>query len=387
MSAPPSLDGVWASASVTWPVTSTVTHALRGAIAGSTEVIGHDPATGRVWLRGHVLADLREIEADALAFLLAHGERPRDLPEHDLRWALVREELHTAMRLPPELHEWLATTPASASPAGLMLTALSWLGCHVEHQHMPADAAALDLLAPMRLLGHVLGLAIALGRRQRGMPLVQPVAPTLTLSARLLAETRNAAAYDPPSPAHVAALDDLILACADLGLTPGTLAGLTVASCEADWHTSACAALAGWTAELRAVAAAEVGASAAPARSALGVPGEAPSGPASAARAAPEALPDDRRDLLRQVVHAVDPSGDATPADHSTLELAWQVLRRLGVEPLMIPCVLAVVRASGFLARVAEQRRDNRIMRPLARYVGPAVRPVPPRGAAGATLA
>jgi citrate synthase len=54
----------------------------------------------------------------------------------------------------------------------------------------------------------------------------------------------------------------------------------------------------------------------------------------------------------------------------------------LGIEKEYLNATFAASRAFGWLAHCVEQRRDNRIIRPAALYVGPTPQPQP-QAAAG----
>jgi citrate synthase len=54
------------------------------------------------------------------------------------------------------------------------------------------------------------------------------------------------------------------------------------------------------------------------------------------------------------------------------------LLHLIGVEPALVPCVIAVARVAGVVARIEEYLEDNRLFRPTGRYVGEAPRPFVP---------
>jgi citrate synthase len=54
------------------------------------------------------------------------------------------------------------------------------------------------------------------------------------------------------------------------------------------------------------------------------------------------------------------------------------VLYGLGLRPELMPAAFALSRIAGWTAHILEQLADNRIIRPTARYVGPAARPYVP---------
>jgi citrate synthase len=50
------------------------------------------------------------------------------------------------------------------------------------------------------------------------------------------------------------------------------------------------------------------------------------------------------------------------------------VFRAMGLPPRFFTALFAMARVFGYLAHFSESRQDNRIVRPQAHYVGPAVR-------------
>lgn len=50
----------------------------------------------------------------------------------------------------------------------------------------------------------------------------------------------------------------------------------------------------------------------------------------------------------------------------------------MGIPTKLFTPIFVMSRVTGWAAHVMEQRSNNRIIRPSADYVGPAVRPVPP---------
>jgi citrate synthase len=52
----------------------------------------------------------------------------------------------------------------------------------------------------------------------------------------------------------------------------------------------------------------------------------------------------------------------------------------LGAEPAEVPCLIAAARIAGIVALVEESLDTVRLYRPLTRYVGRPLRPLPARG-------
>ena len=56
---------------------------------------------------------------------------------------------------------------------------------------------------------------------------------------------------------------------------------------------------------------------------------------------------------------------------------AAPVLMGVGLTPDLFPAAFALARHAGWTAHVIEQAADNRLIRPDARYIGPAERDLP----------
>ncbi|MCS7003125.1 MAG: citrate/2-methylcitrate synthase, partial [Dehalococcoidia bacterium] len=71
-------------------------------------------------------------------------------------------------------------------------------------------------------------------------------------------------------------------------------------------------------------------------------------------------------------------AGEAAGFGPATLDLyAVALLRQLGTPPTLDTVLFAVARMVGWTAHAIEQRADNRMTRPIARYIGPAPRSLP----------
>jgi citrate synthase len=77
------------------------------------------------------------------------------------------------------------------------------------------------------------------------------------------------------------------------------------------------------------------------------------------------------RELEAAGVAALDDRGPDRPAVPTVEFYAAALLRAVGVPPALFTATFAVARVGGWMAHCLEQRADNELVRPVARYVGP----------------
>ena len=374
------------------PASADVARGLAGVVAGTTAIASLD---GTLRYRGYAIEDLaagRDFEE--VACLLLHG----DLPDATARAAFGERVAAAARSLPAAVIDALtrlaAATP-DASPMDALRTGISMLG-QLERDDTPGPHAALVTQAE-RLLGQTPALLaawldLAAGRRVADWP----AAP---LGAALLERLTG----QPPTPAAAAIFNATLVLYAEHEFNASTFAARTVASTGSDLHSAITAAVGALKGPLHGGANEKV-------LEVLGQIGSADRADAwvheqfAAKRVVmgfghrvykdgdvrARLLGGMCRDLVRgtpgEALETLADRVERIMLDRKGLRpnLDWpaaRVYHALGLPVRVFTPIFVVARMSGWTAHVIEQIGDNRLIRPLSVYTGPAPRPLPPRGA------
>ncbi|MFM7137828.1 MAG: citrate/2-methylcitrate synthase [Planctomycetota bacterium] len=382
-----------ASGSMTAPATTDFAKGLAGIVAGQTAICS---LSGTLRYRGYDIEPLaRAGDFEEVAWLLLHGELPTAA---DL--AGFRTRVAAAARAIPDpvlaALERLAATAPGASPMDALRTGISMLGL-VEEDNAPGGRAAL-LAQAERLLGQTPALLAAWIDLTAGRPVAPwPDAP---LAAALLERLTGRA----PTAAETAIFGTTLVLYAEHEFNASTFAARTVASTGSDMHSAITAAIGALKGPLHGGANEKV----------LEVLGAI--GTADRARAWVEEQfaakrvvmgfghrvykdGDVRAKLLGELCHALVRGTASEPIEELAAEVEGIMLERKQLKPnldwpaarvyhaLGLPVkvftpIFVVARMSGWTAHVIEQVGDNRLIRPLSLYVGPAPRdysPLPAR--------
>jgi 2-methylcitrate synthase/citrate synthase II len=359
---------------------------LEGVLAGETAI---STVTGGLRYRGYPVTELAEKATfDEVAFLLLHGELPTagQLADFHRRVAAARH-------IPDALVQLLRVVPPSAPPMDVLRTAVSVLAHYDPEVNDNSHAA--NLRKAERLLGQI-PVAVAAHHRLGNGQEPLPARPDLAHAANFLALLRGGE----PDPADARALDVSLILYAEHEFNASTFTARVVCSTEADLHASIVAAIGALKGRLHGGANEKV-------MDLLRTAG----GPETAERWVRDSLA--RKERIMGFGHRVYKTGDvrarilkefARKAAEATGETKWEavadiieevMLREknmlpnldwpagrlyytMGLEvPLYTP-IFVMSRVAGWSAHVIEQLDHNRLIRPRARYTGPAVRAVPP---------
>jgi citrate synthase len=364
---------------------------LEGVIAGETAL---STVTGGLRYRGHPVGELAEKTTfEEVAYLLLHGELPTGRQLADFQ-----QRLAGARGLPEPLLALFGSLPRGISSMDVLRTAVSILGNfdpEAEDSSRPANLRKAE-----RLLGQIPVAIAAHYRIVKGLAPV-PARADLSQAANFLYQLRGAE----PAPAAVRALDVSLILYAEHEFNASTFTARVVCSTESDLHSAIVAAIGALKGRLHGGANEKV----------VEVL-EAVGGPERAEKWLREALA--RKERIMGFGHRVYKAGDVRAGilkpyarqaaeaagltgweqmaeiiekvlgeeKHLFPNLDWpagRLYHALGLEvPLYTP-IFVMSRVAGWSAHFIEQRENNRLIRPRARYTGPELRAVQAVGQRG----
>ncbi len=353
---------------------------LEGVVAAAT-ALGHvDGEQGRLLYRGYRIGDLVDRGSyPAVANLLWTGEWD---PEHRLATTAVPPAVMTALR----------ALPSGAKPMDALRTAVSVWGATqaLDWPPTPEQARALTAFSPSALA--------AFARLRRGEEPVEPD-PSLDLVPGFLYQLNGERA----DPATARALDAYFIVGAEHGLNASTFAARVITSTRSDLASAIVGAIGALKGPLHGGAPSEVVEQIHHAGS-----------PEHAEEWVRETLAkgerlmgfghrvyrayDPRAAALRKVAEAMEHKPEWLDLAIAIEDVALRVLAEkhperalktnveyyaapvlmgVGLTPDLFPATFALARHAGWTAHVIEQANANRIIRPDARYTGPAERDLP----------
>jgi len=364
---------------------------LEGVIAGETAI---STTEGGLRYRGYAVTELAERATfDEVAYLLLYGELPK---AREL--AGFRKRVNAAGSIPDPLRDLLKAVPPGTVPMDALRSAVSILA-HFDPDSQDSSPAA-NLRKSERLLGQIPVIVAEQYRLSKGLAVV-PARADLGHAANFLYMLRGT----PPSPLHARAFDVSLILYAEHEFNASTFTARVVVSTESDLHAGVTAAIGALKGRLHGGANEKV----------MDLLLQA-GGPDTAEQWIRAALA--RKEKVMGFGHRVYKTGDvraqvlkeyARQAAQAAGQTQWEttaeiiegVLAReknlfpnldwpagrlyhaLGLElPLYTPFFVAA-RVTGWCAHIIEQLGHNRLMRPRARYTGPALRsvvPLPERG-------
>jgi citrate synthase len=353
---------------------------LEGVIAAETALGYVDGERGRLLYRGYRIGDLVDRGTyPAVANLLWTGEWD---PGHHLPTSAVPSSVMTALR----------GLPASAKPMDALRTAVSAWGASqaLDWPPTPEQARALTAFSPSALA--------AFARLRRGLDPIEPD-PSLDLVPGFLYQLNG----EPADAATARALDAYFIVGAEHGLNASTFTARVITSTRSDLASAVVGAIGALKGPLHGGAPSEV----------VEQIHEVAS-PADAERWVRETLDkgerlmgfghrvyrayDPRAAALRKVAESMAHKPDWLELAIAVEDVALRVLAEkhperalktnveyyaapvlmgVGLTPDLFPATFALARHAGWTAHVIEQAGANRIIRPDARYTGPAERDLP----------
>ncbi|MER3416145.1 MAG: citrate synthase [Gemmataceae bacterium] len=366
---------------------------LEGIVAGETALSTIEEG---LRYRGYPITELAEKTSfEEVAYLLLYGELPKrkELDSFIGRIALSR-------RLPEPLIELLRALPRWTAPMDALRTAVSVLA-HFDQDATDASMEA-NLRKAERLLGQIPLVVAAHYRISKGLPWIMP-RPDLSHAAGFLYTIHGSE----PSPEAARALDVSLILYAEHEFNASTFTARVIASTLSDLHSAVVGAIGALKGPLHGGANEVI----MDFLQQLGTPEQAV-------------------DLLRQALarkerimgfgHRVYKTGDLRAGILSTWarllaektgQSRWEQLASLvervmaeeknlypnldwpagrlyhylGLEKTLYTPIFVMARVAGWCAHVMEQLANNRLIRPRARYIGPARRAVLPLAERDAT--
>jgi citrate synthase len=359
---------------------------LEGVVAGETAV---STVAGGLSYRGYPVTELAEKASfDEVAYLLLHGDLPTARQLDDFR-----KRVAAARHIPGPLRDLLRALPRGTPPMDALRSAVSVLA-HFDPDAQDSSREA-DLRKSERLLGQI-PVAVAEGwRLSQGLEPVAP-RPDLAHAANFLYMLRG----KEPTPDAAKALDVSLILYAEHEFNASTFTARVVTSTESDLHSAVVAAIGALKGRLHGGANEQV-------MEMLRKTG----GPAKAEAWIRAALA--RKERVMGFGHRVYKAGDvragilkayARRAAEAAGSLEWEevaetvervlaseknlfpnldwpagrLYHALGLETPLYTPIFVMSRVAGWCAHVIEQAGHNRLIRPRARYTGPAPRPVKP---------
>jgi citrate synthase len=353
---------------------------LEGVIAAETALGSVDGERGRLLYRGYRIGDLVDRGTyPAVANLLWTGEWD---PDHRLPTTPV----------PPAVMVALGAMPATAKPMDALRTAVSTWGATqaLDWPPTPEQARALTAFSPSALA--------AFARMRRGEATVEPD-PTLDLVAGFLYQLTGKR----PDPATARALDAYFIVGAEHGLNASTFAARVITSTRSDLASAIVGAIGALKGPLHGGAPSEVVEqihhAGSPEHAEAWVRETIAKGErlmgfghrvyraydprAAALRKVAEGM-EHKPDWLELAIAIEDVALRVLAEKHPERALktnveyyAAPVLMGVGLTPDLFAATFALARHAGWTAHVLEQAGANRIIRPDARYTGPAERDLP----------
>jgi citrate synthase len=372
-----------------------VDRGLEGVVVGETVLSNVEGQVGRLTYRGYDIHDLAvNATFEEVVHLLLYGDVPTQVQLRDLNAKLAQMRA-----LPPALITMLKAIPADAWPMDVLRTAVSALAHFVPHRadgsHDSNPDAALNLIAKTP------SIVAAFDRIRRGL---EPVAPD--------PELRSAANFlwmrsgEKPIKEAEAALDMYLVLLADHSYNASTFSARVTASTNADIYGAITAAVATLAGDLHGGAPSkvmtmleEIGSpdkAEAYVRSLLGR-GEKIMGMghreykirdprAEHLEASAKALTEKSGSPWYKVARALEDASNAVLQEvkpgkkiYANVEFyTAPTLSSLDIPKDEFTCLFACGRMAGWTAHVLEQMAGNRLIRPQATYVGPAVHALEP---------
>jgi len=364
------------------PAAGQIHKGLEGIVAGDTYISEVDGHRCQLIYRGYPIDELvGRATYEEVSYLLLFGSLPTTSQLQ--RWT---GELQANRTLDPPLLSLVQAAPPTAGPMAILRTVVSALGLY-DGAGDDETTSALRGKA-VSLIAKVPTIVAAIGRIRAKQPAVLPK-PDLGHAANLLFMLYGRQ----PLPLHAQALDAYFVLLADHGFNASTFTARTVTGTQSDYYSAIAAAVGSLKGPLHGAAN----------RKAMEMLVEI----GTAEQVDPyvrKTLSDHKRFMgfghrvykgedprakhLKRIAKALgEATGDATwfSISERLQEAVWKakqlyinvdfysasLLYSLGIPTELFTTMFACARIAGWSAHVIEQWSDNRLIRPLAAYLGP----------------
>ena len=360
---------------------------LRGQIAGKTALATISVAGSGLTYRGYDINDLtQQVSFEECAWLLCYGELPNQAELDDYRRKLI-----SLRELPQGLKKVLEIIPASAHPMDVMRSGCSLLGNLEEEQDFSMQQASFDRM--LALFPAIIAYWYRFSHDKVRIDTRKDDQSTGAYFLHMLKDTK-------PSTLHEQAMNVSLILYAEHEFNASTFAARVCSSTLSDIHSCITAAIGTLRGSLHGGANEQAMAMI-----------EQFTDPDHAERELLAMLA--RKEKIMGFGHAVyqksdprsaiikhwaqrlaDDVGDERlyPVSLRCEEVMWRekklfsnadfyhapAYHLMGIPTRLFTPIFACSRLSGWAAHVMEQRSDNRIIRPLAEYVGKQPRPIIP---------
>jgi citrate synthase len=337
---------------------------------------------GRLVYSGYEIGDLVENATfEEVAYLLWEGKLPNKAELADLR-----KQLGASMALPAHLHNVIAALPKTAAPMDVLRTAVSALGA--TDPDLNSNAPDANRRKAIRLTAQFPTIVCAFHRHRTGEKRVDPD-PALSIAANFLYMLFGKR----PHETLVRVMDAALVLHAEHGMNASTFAARVTAATLADMHAAVTAATAALKGPLHGGANQDV-------MELLLECGDVESArkKVAAKLAAGEKVPgfghrvyktfDPRATFLRKMSKQLGEAAGNTKWYEMSEAIIPVVKQTKNIDPnvdffsasayytMGIPLdlfttIFAIARIAGWTAHIAEQQKNNRIIRPTDEYTGP----------------
>jgi len=377
----------WKADKIDWPVTTPSGQGLAGAIASETQVALINPNKGELSYRGISIEELAgKASFEEVAYLLVEGRHWKINPDEFQHFC---RRLHRVRQMPEEVLNLIASQPLNTHPTRLLRAAISALGCFdiIPHDNLKENQSweFVWIISQVEaIVGH-----IARFRMER-KPLVSDYRQSLAKDLLyMILNTR-------PTLQQEKLLNLLWVTYADHGLDATTFTGMVVGSTKTDPYYNVVAGLSALRGPLIGGAVERV------IRMLLGlrdanvakawtegmiakgyiIPGfgqrySSAKDPRVTIlkKFLPEFAETDEQKLLLEVSTTIEeiasphlnPKGVYVNINFYSALL----FHYLGVDPELGPCIYAIGRMAGLVARIKEYSANNKVFWPKEKYVGP----------------
>jgi citrate synthase len=369
---------------------------LEGVIAAESEICQIDGANGKLYYRGYSIEDLAQHSSfEETTYLLLNEKLPseQELADFSSRMRQSRD-------VSPTIQNMIRDFPRTGSPMELLQSVISYLSSSVEHQIRHSDTC--NCRRTLHQIAQMTTVIATYQRFREGKGYVES-RPDLSQGANFLYQLRG----EEPSDEEGRILDTCLVLHAEHGLNASTFTARVVASTFSTCYCSISAAVGSLAGFLHGGAnervmdmVDEIGSrrnvgpwldkALSERRKVMGMGHRVYKAKDPRAIVTEGMLEDLARrrgelelfELLKEIETGFRARMEAKgkPIYPNVDFFSGAIYTMLGIPRDLFTPIFAAARSAGWLAHILEQRKDNRLFRPKALFVGPEPRPYIPLG-------